>query len=110
VLVNLLDNADKYSPAGSPIEVAARELGGTVEVCVRDRGPGLPVGERGRLFEKFFQGSNARRGGVGLGLAICRTIVEAHGGKIWVEDRPGGGTIFRFTLRTVEVEEAEHAG
>lgn len=101
VLVNLLDNADKYTPAGSPIEVGACATGRAVEVRVGDRGPGLPSGDRSRLFEKFFQGANARRGGVGLGLAICRTIVEAHGGAISAADRVDGGAEFRFTLPSV---------
>jgi two-component system sensor histidine kinase KdpD len=68
-----------------------------VEVVVADRGPGLPAGEEERIFEKFVRGAGTGRG-VGLGLAICRAIVAAHGGRIWAENRTGGGAAFRFTL------------
>jgi two-component system sensor histidine kinase KdpD len=99
VLVNLLENAVKYTPNDTPIEVSAsadtREL--TVEVA--DRGPGLPPGEEERVFEKFRRlEARGRQGGVGLGLAICRGIVAAHGGRTWADNRAGGGAVFRFTL------------
>lgn len=100
-LINLLENAAKYSDEAAPIEIAARAGEGTREVIVevRDRGRGLPPGDRSRLFEKFYRGSShGEVGGVGLGLAICRGVVEAHGGRIEAEDRPGGGAIFRFTI------------
>jgi two-component system sensor histidine kinase KdpD len=98
VFVNLLDNVLKYTPTGSPIEVAAwaSEEGVTVEVA--DRGPGLGPGEEGHVFEKFYRGHPAAGRGAGLGLAICRGFVEAHGGRIWAENRPDGGAAFRFTL------------
>jgi two-component system sensor histidine kinase KdpD len=99
VLVNLFDNAIKYTPAGTPLELSASESFYTVTVELADRGPGIPPGEEERIFEKFVRG-RATGGGVGLGLAICRTIIEAHGGKIWVENREGGGAVFRFTLST----------
>jgi two-component system, OmpR family, sensor histidine kinase KdpD len=67
-------------------------------VWVADRGPGLPIGEEERVFEKFHRGPAAPGAGVGLGLAICRGIVTAHGGRIWAENQPGGGSIFRLTL------------
>ncbi len=66
-------------------------------VEVADRGPGLAAGDEARVFEKFYRAGSAG-GGVGLGLAICRGIVEAHGGRIWAENRPGGGAAFRFAL------------
>ncbi len=97
VLVNLFDNAIKYTPKGTPLELAASESFYTVTVSLADRGPGIPPGEEERIFEKFVSG-RATGGGVGLGLAICRTIINAHGGKIWAENRPDGGAVFRFTL------------
>jgi two-component system, OmpR family, sensor histidine kinase KdpD len=97
VLVNLLENAAKYTPGGSAIEVGARVREGTVEVTVADTGPGIRPGEEARLFEKFYRG-RTDRGGAGLGLAICKGIITAHGGRIWVESRDGGGACFRFTL------------
>jgi two-component system sensor histidine kinase KdpD len=98
VLVNLLENAAKYAPPDSPIEVSALVKDDTILVEVADRGPGIPAGEESRIFDKFYRIHPQREGGVGLGLTICRGIVEAHGGRIWVDARPGGGAIFRFTL------------
>jgi len=102
VLVNLLENAVKYTPPATPLEISARARDGAVEVAVADRGAGLPPGEEARVFDKFYraapQGAGASPGGVGLGLTICRGIVTAHGGRIWAENRPGGGAVFRFTL------------
>jgi two-component system, OmpR family, sensor histidine kinase KdpD len=101
VLINLLDNAAKYTPVGSPIEVAAWADEGGVMVEVADRGPGLAAGEEGHVFEKFYRGRPAKAGGAGLGLAICRGFIEAHGGRIWAENRPEGGATFRFTIPLV---------
>ena len=102
VLVNLIDNALDHAPPDGPIEVTARPAGdGGVVVEVADRGPGLPAGAERRVFEKFFRAPRAgahARPGVGLGLAICRGLVEAHGGTITAANRPGGGAVFRFTL------------
>ena len=99
VLVNLLENALKYTPPEAEIEVAARAVSSTeVEVEVADRGPGLPAGEETKIFGKFYRAEKGRGGGVGLGLTICKGIVDAHGGRIWAENRPGGGASFRFTL------------
>jgi two-component system sensor histidine kinase KdpD len=99
VLNNLLDNAAKYSPPGSPIDIWVRQDAEAVAVTVADRGPGIPDGERERVFEKFFRlerpGSPP---GTGLGLAICKGIVEAHRGRIWVGARDGGGTEISFSL------------
>jgi two-component system sensor histidine kinase KdpD len=97
VLMNLLDNALKYSPQGTPIELSATVMGNEVLVEIADRGPGIPPGNEERIFEKFVRGS-ATGGGIGLGLTICRAIIAAHEGRIWAEDRPGGGAIFRFAL------------
>jgi len=97
VLVNLLENAVKYTPPDSPIEIAAVVRPGEVEVTVADRGPGVARGEEARIFDKFYRGERGR-GGVGLGLTICKGIVVAHGGRIWVESREGGGAAFHFTL------------
>jgi len=98
VLINLLDNAVKHTPDGSPIEVAAWADGDTVTVEVADRGPGLAAGEEQRVFEKFYRGHPATARGAGLGLAICQGFVKAHEGRIWAENRPGGGATFRFTI------------
>ena len=99
VLINLLDNADKYSPPGAPIEVQAQAKNKWVEIEVADRGVGIPPGERNRVFEKFYR---VRRTddttGTGLGLSICKGIVEVHGGSIWAQNRSGGGTRIILTL------------
>ena len=101
VLVNLLENAIKYTPLSSPIDLSARAEDQKVIVVVADRGPGLPVGEEERIFDKFYRVHPTDSGGVGLGLTICRAIVEAHGGRIWAANRPGGGAVFNFTLPLV---------
>lgn len=96
-LINLLENAAKYS--GGPIDVSARDAQREVVVEVADRGPGVPAGQELRVFEKFQRaGREGGPEGVGLGLTICRAIVSAHGGRIWVEDREGGGARFQFAL------------
>jgi two-component system sensor histidine kinase KdpD len=98
VLCNLLENAAKYAPQGD-IEIVARKNGEWVEVAVQDRGPGLPAGMEERVFELFERGvQQAATSGVGLGLAICKAIVEAHGGQIRADNRSGGGARFMFTL------------
>ena len=102
VLMNLFDNAIKYTPKGTPLELSASESFYTVTVELADRGPGIPAGEEERIFEKFVRGRGTG-GGVGLGLAICRTIITAHGGKIWAENRDGGGAVFRFTLSSAGI-------
>ena len=99
VLVNLLENAARHTPAGTPVDVSAHREGDSIVVEVADRGPGLPPGDESRLFEKFYRaGTSTSRAGAGLGLAICRGIVQLHGGKIHAENRPGGGAVFRFSI------------
>ena len=95
------------TPAGTPIYLRAQFIpaGGSeqrVEVSVADRGPGLAPGDETRVFDKFYRGgADSGRGNVGLGLAICKGMVEAHGGHIWAENRAEGGAVFRFTLPIV---------
>ncbi len=98
VLINLLDNAIKYTAPDTPLEISAIPGDGAVTVEVADRGPGLEPGDQQRLFEKFYRGSAQHIRGAGLGLAICRGIIQAHGGTISAENRPRGGAVFRFTL------------
>jgi K+-sensing histidine kinase KdpD len=100
VFTNLLENAVKYTPAGTPIDISVRRENSRMVVDVADRGPGVPPGEEEKVFERLYRGDGDRRsaGGVGLGLTICRAIITAHDGKIWLENRPGGGAVFRFTL------------
>ena len=99
VVLNLVENAIHYTPAGSPIEIGATLAHGTLRLEVADRGPGLAPGEETAVFEKFFRGAGRTdRHGVGLGLAICRAIVEAHGGHITASNRAGGGAAFVVEL------------
>ncbi len=97
VLVNLVENATKYSPAASPVSVLARRGPGEVEIEVIDAGPGVPEDQREAIFEKFHRAA-PKVPGLGLGLTVCRGIVLAHGGRIWCENVAGGGASFHFTL------------
>jgi two-component system sensor histidine kinase KdpD len=97
LLVNLLDNALKYTDPASPISIEARASQDMLTVEVADEGPGLPKGTEERVFEKFYRAPSRERG-FGLGLPICRAIVTAHGGKIWAEHRLPHGSVFLFTL------------
>jgi two-component system sensor histidine kinase KdpD len=109
VFVNLLENAAKYTPPGTPIEISAAASNQEMTVEVADRGPGITPGDEEKVFEKFYRGDVVgSASGAGLGLTICRAVVEAHGGKIWVENRTGGGAAFRFTL-PLDVEQAKPA-
>jgi len=98
ILANLLGNALKHSGPGVPVRVSAGLDGGEVRVTVADRGPGIDPADLPRVFERFYRGRGAAGDGLGLGLYIARTLVEAHGGRIGVESRPGEGAAFSFTL------------
>lgn len=135
VIVNLLENAVKFSPPGSPINVRIsshdtpppgvpeekwesvvsrdRPGGSALLLSIIDRGPGIPDHEKDAIFERFFQsetGKKTHRRGVGLGLTICQEIVTAHRGTIWVDDAPGGGSIFNLLLPELRVEGETMAG
>ena len=112
VLTNLIENAVRYTPPESPIEVSAQIDGEQMVISVVDRGPGIPQADKERVFDKFYRVLGTQRNaatipGSGLGLAVSKGLVEAHGGHIWVEDRPGGGSIFRFTLPVRKAEGIE---
>jgi two-component system sensor histidine kinase KdpD len=96
VLTNLLENAVRHTPRQSALEISAGAEGDAVVVTVADHGPGLKTDELERVFDKFYHDPSSP--GAGLGLAICRAVVNAHGGRIWAENRKGGGAVFRFTL------------
>lgn len=99
VLVNLLENVSKYTPPGSTVTLSAQVITDHLSVSVADNGPGLPAGREEAVFQKFTRGEReSATPGVGLGLAICRAIIESHQGKISAAQRPGGGTVFTFTL------------
>jgi len=108
LFANLLENAAKYTPGGTPIEISAQALPRRVAVEVADRGPGIPAGEEAKLFDKFYRlRREAAQSGVGLGLAICKAIVAAHGGTISAANRAGGGAVFRFELPAGEPPSVE---
>lgn len=103
VLTNLLENAVRYTPPETPIDISAQYDGSQVTISVADRGPGIPSADLERIFDKFYRIHGMRRtvgspSGSGLGLAVCRGVIEAHGGRIWAEPRSGGGVVFLITL------------
>jgi two-component system sensor histidine kinase KdpD len=103
VFANLLENAVKYTPPGTPIEISAATGSNELVVTVSDQGHGIPAGEEKRIFEKFHRiASEGSQGGAGLGLSICRSIVVAHGGRIWADNLPSGGAAFHFALPLTE--------
>jgi signal transduction histidine kinase len=100
VLGNLTANALRFAPAGTTVTISARPFGERVRIAVSDQGPGLTAEEQTKVFERFYQGQQGRaHKGAGLGLAIAKSLVEAHGGQIGVESRPGHGAIFWFELQ-----------
>jgi len=108
VLTNLIENAVRYTPSNSPIDVSVQTEGDQMAISVSDRGPGIPSADLERVFDKFYRvlGRTAERPtGSGLGLAVSKGLVEAHGGHIWAENRKGGGTVFRFTLPLMKKRE-----
>ena len=109
VVTNLLSNAVKFTPTGGRVRVRIRQEGTLLSVQVIDTGTGIPADERSKIFDKFHQVSNVhtrQQGGTGLGLAIAKSIVDAHGGRIWVDDGVGLGSDFRFVLPLVETKGA----
>jgi K+-sensing histidine kinase KdpD len=104
-LVNLLDNADKYSPPGKDVVVEVRANEVEVVISVRDHGRGLPATDLERVFEKFYRTDSSDSQdayGYGLGLYVCRLLVEAQGGRIWAENHPQGGAVLSFAIPVVE--------
>lgn len=108
VLVNLIINASKYSPIGQPIELQLAQYDDTLHVGVADRGPGIPPAERRNLFRSFIRlaSGDQEQYGIGLGLFVVKTIVEAHGGQVGVGDQPGGGSLFWFEVPLRQKEAA----
>jgi signal transduction histidine kinase len=112
VFLNLLQNAVKFSPAGGAIDVTIEPAAAGARVMVEDEGPGLPAGDEEAVFDKYIQ-RDSRQGGVGLGLYVCKAVIEAHGGSIRAENRPGGGARFVFELprrNSAGESGADHAG
>ena len=107
VIINLVDNAIKYTPVGSVIEIHTDQKEQWVTVSVSDNGPGIPDEQKPRIFDMFYSGANKvvdSRRSLGLGLSLCKSIVTAHGGTISVSDNQPNGTVFTFTLPAGEVE------
>ena len=99
VVANLMDNADRYGDPAAPIRVEGRSHAGDARLSVVNQGAGIPAGELTRLFEPFYRARGTRGGGHGLGLAIADAIVRAHGGRLWAESAPTGGTTFTFAVQ-----------
>ena len=106
VMVNLLENALRYSACEEPVRVEAREVDAAIELRVIDRGPGIPFPQRERVFEEFVRLGPREGGGIGLGLAIVRALVTAHDGKVWCETTPGGGATFVVSLPVAAGEDS----
>jgi signal transduction histidine kinase len=114
VIGNLFENALKFSPGNSEIVIRVMpDSNRRIRISVADSGPGVPQGHKEKIFNKFHQVKHGKKiagQGVGLGLAICKTIVEAHNGPIWVEDNPGGGSVFSFVLHSADRQEVVECG
>ncbi len=109
VLTNLIENAVRYTPSDSPIEISAHVQGDQMVISIADRGPGIPPADLERVFDKFYRvlgRTTERPTGSGLGLAVSKGLIEAHGGRIWAENREGGGAVFRFTLPLIKKSES----
>jgi two-component system sensor histidine kinase KdpD len=98
VFLNLLENATKYTPEDSALEISARRTSDAVEISLADQGIGIVEGDQERIFEKFYRGPHTGIGGVGLGLPICRGIIAAHGGTLSAHNRSQGGAVFQIGL------------
>jgi signal transduction histidine kinase len=106
VLINLIENASKFTQPEGKIELGAKRDGEWLQMWVQDNGPGIPFADQERIFEKFTRlKSEGSANGLGVGLAFCRLAVEGHGGKIWVESRTGQGAKFNITLPLVKENE-----
>ena len=107
IVRNLLGNAAKYSPPDGPIEVEVDETDGQVRVRILDRGPGFEASEAKRLFDLYYRSPSTLgiAAGAGIGLFVCRRLVETMNGEIWAQPRPGGGAEFGFALQVLEEEE-----
>ena len=106
VVINLVDNAVKYTPEGAQIRIHTGKKDGMVVVSVSDTGPGIPDEQKSKVFDMFYTGTNRAADGrrsLGLGLGLCRSIIRAHGGEIWVSDNKPQGAVFTFTLPAEEV-------
>jgi signal transduction histidine kinase len=105
ILANLISNALKFTPNGGVVDIHAHRDGDFIRFSVIDTGPGIPADELPHLFDRFYQTRDnpLKRKGLGLGLAICKGLVVAHGGRIWVESLPGAGAGFNFTIPAVSV-------
>ena len=101
-LANLLLDVANHTPAGTPVEVQAQMADAHLQLCVKDRGLGIPAEVLPRIFDKFFRSPTAPTGGSGLGLTIVKGFVEAHGGSVLAENRPGGGATFTIRLPQTE--------
>jgi two-component system sensor histidine kinase KdpD len=110
LLVNLLENAARYTGAQAGIEIRAEQEGGSLVIEVADRGPGIAPGDEERIFERFQRGEHAGVAGAGLGLSIARAIAQVHGGRLTAANRPGGGAVFRLTLPAAEQPPLAPAG
>jgi two-component system sensor histidine kinase KdpD len=99
-MINLLANASKYGPQNETIDLELAQVENMLKVCIADRGPGIPPAERAHVFNRFVRlgASTAEQYGIGLGLSVVKAIITGHGGSVGVDERPGGGSIFWFTL------------
>jgi two-component system sensor histidine kinase KdpD len=98
VFANIVENAMKYTPAGTPIEITAEADGGEIAILIRDHGPGFAPGDHERVFEKFYRGATNPKSGMGLRLAICCAVVTGHGGVISATNAVTGGAVVRIKL------------